>query len=403
MKPIELNVKGYKVIFIKHPSHIVNARVVVNAGSSAEEADSHGTAHFLEHMFFKGTTKRGYKELNKLAATLGDINAYTSFNKTVYTLSFLRENVEQAVEMLFEMIFSPAFLEDEFNKEKGVITEECQTGLDDPGSFAYYQAIEHLIGGKHGHPIIGTLESINQTTVDKIKKFTSTHYDPQSMAIVIAGNLNSEKVVKIVEKYIPDKFYVDVLHEPNINVDLNFEDYSFHHKSKQAVLQLIYKGLSAQESQKRNFVSSIFHDAFGQGMQSMLFDRIREELGMCYSIYSYEDSWKNFGFCSINCLLDKKNIDTVYQEVQKLIEQVKKDGISQELFDIAKKQMMYKIASRTETSGGMSTRYDSYFMKDILSFTEIKNKVNKLKNEDVINYANYVFDGQEKVVAMTEG
>jgi predicted Zn-dependent peptidase len=397
-----ITVNGYRTFVIPHAGDIVSARVIVNAGSAIEEDDSHGTAHFLEHMFFKGTTKRGYKEVNKLSSALGDINAWTDFDATAYTFSFLKDNFKPAIELLMEMVFHPSFPENEFDKEKGVILEECQTYLDDPSSYAYYECKKHLLGNQHGHPIIGTMESIKDTTLTKIKKFVNKHYAPNNVIFVIAGKVDEGTVGNVLAACVPTTDKQGAV--PDIKVKLNLEDYAFHHKSKQAVLQIICEGESAEENIKENFVPRFFHAGFGGGMHSLLFDRIREELGLCYNVGSRGDRWKNFGFNRINCFLDQKNIDQATTEIMDVIKKVKEEGFTAELFDVSKKQCLYRWASGMQTSEGAACQYDKYFVnKDkVVSWEEFYSGINKVTNGDVIEYANKIFAGKIKMVKMTE-
>ena len=164
-----INVNGYRVFHLQTDNPIVNARVIVNAGAADETADAYGVAHFLEHMFFKGTEKHSYKEINQITSELGAINAYTSRFQTCYHFTFLAGDFVPATGILFEMTFRPAFPEDEFEKEKGVIKEECQSGLDSPRGFFSDRYTEDLLGTPVGHPIIGNLKSIADMTPEKMR------------------------------------------------------------------------------------------------------------------------------------------------------------------------------------------------------------------------------------------
>ena len=125
-----LEAAGFKVLHEKRSDSLATIRAIVNAGSTSEaEEKDYGVAHFLEHMFFKGTTKQGYKELNKKLTRLGSHNAYTSRDRTVYHMMFLPQKFSTAVDLLTEMIFEAVCDPEEFEKERGVILEEVQMYL----------------------------------------------------------------------------------------------------------------------------------------------------------------------------------------------------------------------------------------------------------------------------------
>ena len=168
-----LNVEGFKVLYHKKSSPITSVRILVNAGACNEETpDVYGSAHFLEHMFFKGTKSKSVKEVNKITSELGSANAYTASNRTVYRINCLNENFSKSLNILSEMLFEAEMTEEEFNKERGVILEEIQTELDSPSTY-FFTILREQFLGTPAHRVLGHTENISKITLDELKQFRS--------------------------------------------------------------------------------------------------------------------------------------------------------------------------------------------------------------------------------------
>jgi predicted Zn-dependent peptidase len=398
------NCKGFPVVFIPNNSHIVNARVIFNTGSGNEELDSHGIAHFLEHMFFKGTTERNYKEINKVTSKLGSINAYTNREATVYHFTFLSQDLKEAVQTLLEMVFQPAFPEEEFKKEKGVILEECQARLDAPSTYFFTQLSKNLLG-TFGHPIIGEREDIEAANLEKLHRFHGRHYNPANAIIAVAGNISVDHLKEILGDLVPGM-------EPNLSSrecpDFNFDNYDFHHASKQAIICVTNPGVTTRGEIDMDYMPDVFSNALGEGMHSLLFDRLREELGLCYAVGSFHSSNELYGVNEIYCLLDEKNVDLAKEEIFKILEKVKAEGIPEELLDISKRNYLFKFGRGLESSGGIASECDAYFglegypLEQYISFEERRNKVNRITNGSIIEFTHSMFNGRTKISTMTQ-
>ncbi len=386
---------GYTIVHQPLKEAVANSRIIVRAGARDEENNSHGTAHFLEHMFFKGTQKRNYKEINAATSRLGEINAYTSRQKTVYHLTHLPENFEGGIEILQEMVFHPALPREEFDREVGVILAECQTYLDSPGSHFHNLATQHLTGVKFGHPVIGTLDSIKATTVAKLRRFIDRWYNPPNMIIAVAGDISEKRVRKAIDS-LP--LYRGNNLERN-DPALNYSDFSCQHVSKQAIIRLSAPGYTARTEQEWGNIPDIFNNGFGQGMHSMLFDRLREELGLCYHISSGHSSDHLFGVQVIVCLLDEENIPVAREEVAKLVAKVKQDGFPKKLLETVKANYLFDKIQELQGATALNCHVDAYFALDgyplekLLSLKEARRQVDKVTNDDIVEYANQTYVG----------
>jgi predicted Zn-dependent peptidase len=397
--------KNFRIAYFPTNSKIVNTRVVVNAGAFNEDADSHGVAHFLEHMFFKGTEKRSYKEINKITSRLGSINAYTSRYTTCYHFTFLADDLKESLDVLFDMVFHAAFPEEEFKKEVGVIVEECQSSIDDPMHYFFNNQIKSLLGDEFGHWVIGSRDSILATTPEKLYRFHGRHYNPDNILIAVAGNIDVAMLKKFLEEYLPDI-------EPNTSnrtlPPLNYEDHTFHHVSKQAIIGFVAPGVTTIQEVENDYMPDIFFNGLGGGMHSLLFDRIREELGLCYHVGAHHNTNELYGIGQIYCLLDEKNVGQAKEEVDKIITRVKSEGLPEDLLEICKRNYLFKFGRSTETSSGLNCQADAFFslegypLSKYISFEEREAKVRAIENDQIIEFANQMFKEKMKFVQMTQ-
>jgi predicted Zn-dependent peptidase len=403
-----ININGFTLLYEKKTTDIVNIRYIVNAGSSSEiDNKEFGAAHYLEHMLFKGTKFHTYKETNKIADNLGDINAFTSREITVFHLTSLREDFNKAAELLSEMFFFPLINEDEFNREKTVIIEEYQSGIDKPSNFFYNMLFESFWGTAFSHKTVGNKNSIQNMTIDTLHNFIKNYYVIDNFVISVVGNIEKNEVIdkfSQILKSAPSSYYNKPIIN-NINYDsINYNEFRFYHSSKQSAMALMFKGLSSIDNINNNFVGDVFCKGLGQGMSSLLFDRIREELGLCYGISSWLQCYRNCGDLVITSFLDENNIELARDEIFKIIENVKKNGFDQEQLVSLKKNMLFDIARESETSSDYASMIaDDYFINNckIVSYEDKFNALKTITNEDIINFANKYFNGNAKFVCMT--
>lgn len=403
-------VNGVKVIFVPTNSNIVNARILVNAGSADEDEDSYGVAHFLEHMVFKGTEHRNYKEVNKITSLLGTINAYTSNYTTCFHYSFLSDDIKKALEILFEIVFKSSLPEQEIEKEKGVIIEECQMYLDNPNGYFFNIWRENIFGQHNGHPIVGYPQSIQETTLEKLVRFKTKNYNKQNIAIGVCGSIDLPYLMDLLSNLIPNDLPDGELKERE-NLEINYDNFSFNHESKQAIMALSAKGYTSSETSQNNYLQSVYFEGLCGEMHSLLFEKIREDLGLCYSISGGTSSHKHYGLSSIYSMLDEKNINLAHQEILKTIDKTCSEGFPEDILEITKRNVLFNTARLMETNAGLLRKMDILFelndTRDLLpkfNFEYYRNAINSITNNDIMRYANEIFgeNQQIKLTTMTQ-
>lgn len=397
---LKKNINGITVFHEKDSSDIMSIRFIVNAGSSLENSEEYGVAHFLEHMIFKSTKKRSCEELNRIISDIGYSNAYTGNNSTVFYLNSFVDDFEIALDVLCEMFFEPKLSKEEFEKEKTVILEEYQTMQDDPFSFYFYSTYE-LLWGKWGHDILGTPETLSKMSIETIKNFYEKHYTSENICISVVGNIDEEQVLRKLNKNkalsgISITYANANEGEVEVEVYPKFKtgNHTIYHSSQQSIIGFHYNAFSAEESRKHFFVNEVLCSGLGGGSHSLLNNRLREELGLCYSAGAYNFKYLNNGNISLYCLLEEKNIELACSEILDILNKVKINGFEESFLNTSKKKLIFDLASSIETSSGYSSVvYDDYFIENkyVFDFEEYGNKIKNITNDDIIRYANLLF------------
>jgi len=356
-------VKGIQVANIKSSSDIAFFGVAVKSGSNYETPEIAGISHFAEHLFFKGTKKRNWKQINEDFAKLGvNNNAYTSNNEVLYHTTCPKENIEPVIELTLDMFFNSTIPEEELEKERGVIVEEKKMYDDDPKA-AFSSAVGNaFFTWEIGHDTIGTFETIKSISRDQVIRYTEDKTNLSNFIFVCSGDINSVDLKKYIADNMPedhkfyreknvnsvkDGFWTDIINKPG-KIKFLFE----RENITQSSIDMLTKGLSREDTDY--YDSVVLYKALGGGMYSKLFSRIREELGLCYSIgmQNFSLAYPERSLTDLYGYVSEKNVDSFMEESEKVIKDVVKNGLDQNIFDCAKTDYLALILRGTETSAG---------------------------------------------------
>jgi len=389
-KPIFKTINGWTVLFQpKASAQTINIRAIVNAGSAHEQDPRlYGVAHYLEHMFFKGTHKRDYSQINRKFAQLGDVNAYTTLERTVFYLTSLPEKIEDATELFFELFFDAKMPPEEFEKERGVILEEFQSSEDNPISWGV-KKINWDTWGESLHPTIGTRESIESLQIEDLVAFREHFYHPDRTLFVITGDLDEASLWDCLARHIRQP-KTDSGSSKLLLPKINFrtDHYQLENpNSKQSLLFMVFPSVDEVQSRQMKFLPDLVVNLLGGGMHSVLFESIRERLGLCYAVGMQYMTPCAEGYHSVYALLDAKNVKTAYQAVLEEFEKTKSD-ISEELFDTAKSNLLFGRSRSAETASGVGSQADGYFdnQRSIIPVEEYLNGIHSLTVGEVQSF-----------------
>ncbi|GAB4259747.1 MAG: pitrilysin family protein [Pararhodobacter sp.] len=271
--------------------------VWVTAGARHERADQNGIAHFLEHMAFKGTARRSALQIAEEIEDVGGyINAYTSREMTAYYARVLEADVPLAMDVIADIVLNPAFDAHEIEVERHVILQEIGQALDTPDDVIFDWLQEAAYPDQPiGRPILGPADRIAAYGADDLRGFVSHHYGPGQMILAAAGAVHHDTIVKLAEALFG--------HLPALRVP-EAEPARFHCNEKREVkaLEQAHFALAIEGPAFRDpeiFVAQVYAGAMGGGMSSRLFQKLREERGLCYTTFAQTGSHDDTGSTTI--------------------------------------------------------------------------------------------------------
>jgi predicted Zn-dependent peptidase len=306
----------------------------IKIGSRHETDLERGYTHFLEHMLFKGTQKRTSRELaEEIERVGGFMNAATSREYTYFYTIVMKSELSLGLDLLSDMIIHSKLSDDDTKSESSVILEEMKSYEDNPEEFLgdyYYKNI--FPDSTIGLDIIGNKESISSATSLKIKKYYEKYYTPGRMILAVVGDFEKEYVLDLVNKYFQD-FQKENSPTPAIlPVIKSFSNNLEKRKLEQINFILGAEGFSKEieSGVKLNLLNALF----GQNTSSRLFQKIREEKGLCYSISTYASSYTDLGIFSISCGTSHDKFLYCVESIMNEVKELKKNGITRkELLD----------------------------------------------------------------------
>ncbi len=352
---ISKNFGDYHCIYYPNNSYLTNIQILTKIGSAAEQKDNQGMAHILEHMFFKGSAKRhGGMAISRAANDIGaKMNAYTSYDHTVYYISVLNDVFEQGFDILADMYLNPLFPAEEFAKELNPILSELREREDDPDSFLMERSFAKYFGDSY-HPIIGTEESIRAATVEMMHDFKSKFYGGKNCLVSIVGGISQEKAFSCAEKLFQARPN-NCIEPPKKKISVQKGEMILKKAGiSEAYCSLLFPAI--EDSHPDRFKQDMMSYLLGGNDSALLFERIREELGMsCYGIYSWVMRNEPFHVLGISCGIVPDELDDLIQEVMKQIERICASPLGEKRLKRGKASLRTSIAARAETSAGMNS------------------------------------------------
>jgi predicted Zn-dependent peptidase len=372
----------------------VSVGIWVKVGSRNETDDLNGVSHFIEHMLFKGTENRTAKEIaNSIDKIGGQLNAFTSKESTCYYAKVLDSHFDIALDVLADMFLKSTFVKEEIEKEKGVIMEEINMYEDSPEDLVHDLFSQGVWSGNPlGMSILGTEESLNSLNRDKMVNYYNDNYIPENIVISVVGNIKHEAVVDKVEKQFghlksPAK-RVTIIEKPAfdpIRITRNKETEQVH----------LCIGFEGVETDNDSFYPLLtMNNIFGGAMSSRLFQNIREDKGLAYSVFSYPSSYQDCGLYSIYAGMKPTQLKNVTQLIMEEIHEIMNKGLTEEeLFD-SKEQMKGSYTLGLEsTSGRMISIGKSELMYNrIYTPAEVLAKIDRVDMGSVDQAIKTVFD-----------
>ena len=277
--------------------HLETAALGVWAGVGGrdEKPNEHGISHLLEHMAFKGTTRRSSREIvEEIEAVGGDLNAGTSTETTAYYARVMKADVPLALDVLSDILANPSFVPDELEREKSVIVQEIGAAQDTPDDVVFEHLNELCFPDQPiGRSLLGTAKTLKTFDRDMLRGYLSTHYRGPDMVVAAAGAVDHKRVVEdVTQKFA--SFDATPAPKPQTAMFGQGGSRVVHRDLEQAHLTLALEGVP--QSDLSLFSLQVFTNTLGGGMSSRLFQEVREKRGLCYSIYTFHAPYADTGF-----------------------------------------------------------------------------------------------------------
>lgn len=378
--------------------------VLVEAGSKYETKDINGLSHFLEHMLFKGTKKRPSalhlsKELDGLGA---QYNAFTSQEFTGYYAKAHAKKLPQIMDIISDLYLNPTFPEPEIEKEKGVIVEEIRMYEDMPHRHVHDIFMDLLYGDQPaGWNIAGTPNHVRAMTKKHFVDYRKNHYVAKSTIVVVAGNFDEKKTVKAIEKAfenIPADKKQDKLKvkERQAKPELKIKD----KKTDQTHLVIGFRSYNVFD--KKLPALKVLNTVLGGGMSSRLFQKMREELGICYYVRSGSDEYTDHGYLAISAGVDKKRLNEAVRAILDECKKMKSKLITKEELQKAKDYINGNMYLQLESSDSLA---EFYGFQEVLKRDEKKpgdfaREVEKVTAAEVQKIAKEIFQNKNLNLAL---
>ncbi len=372
----------------------VSLGVLVKTGSANESEEENGISHFIEHTVFKGTPTRSAFDISDGIDRIGaQINAFTSKEITCYYVKSTDEHLMDSAEILSDLFFNSVFDKEELDKERGVIIEEINMSEDTPEDLCLDLLAESYYGCVGlGRTILGPVKNIKRFNIEDIKKYMAKYYTPDNVVISVVGNVTEEQAVNLCEKYFTDNFKNGVS-APQFHTETRKRGNIFKTKKiEQAHIAMCMDGFPI--TAENLDAAYIANTVFGGGMSSRLFQKVREELGLCYSVYSYLSQYKESGVLEIYAGVNTESRDKAMDAIIKEIEKFKAQGVTESEFIRGKEQIKsaFIMGQESTASQMLLLGKNVLFLDKVIDYDKRVKEISAVTIEDVNNAIGKTFD-----------
>ncbi len=363
----------------------VSVGLWVGSGSQYEIPVEAGVSHFIEHMVFKGTKKRSARAIaEEMDAVGGQLNAFTAKECTCFYAKVVDEHLPLAMDVLADLVTAPAFDPGELEKEKGVVLEEIAMSEDTPEDLVHEMLmLAHFGDQPVARPILGNAGRIASYSREELADYWRRLYRPQNAVLALAGNYEWDAVVRMAEELLGG-WQAGGFEKRGCTTNAVAPTVLVREKDiEQIHICLGFPGLRLGDD--RNYELSLFNSVFGGSMSSRLFQKIREERGAAYTVYSYPNAYTDAGMLSIYA---GTNPDAAVEVCGMLVDEARKiarEGMTEQEFAMAREQLKasYILGLESTSARMQSIGRRMLLMNETRTETEVIDRVNALKYENV--------------------
>ncbi len=367
----------------------------VRAASLHESAATMGLSHLLEHMVFKGTERRSARELAlALESVGGSLDAYTSREHTAYQARVLDEHVGIAADVLADLIFRPLLRQSDLDLERKVVLEEISTVEDTPDDLVFELHGARLWGEHpYGYPILGTRDTVGSFTTADLRGLHARAYHPEHVVVAASGNVEHDDLVGLLDATgwgsIPSGGQSRLQTVPAIPVLPSVT----HFEREGAQTHVVFGSATVPHGDPRRYALSLVSTLLGGGMSSRLFQRVREELGLAYAVYTFQSFHHDSGIHGVYVGTAPETAGLAVDAIRDELSRLSSEGIAEDELAAGKNQLkgqitlsLESVSSRMYRAAGVEL-YD----EDFRSLDEVLALIDSIDPESVLAVCNDFF------------
>lgn len=389
---------GLRVVLENIPSvRSVTIGVWILTGSRNETDKNNGISHLIEHMMFKGTKKRTAQEIAEAFDSIGgQVNAFTSREYTCYYARVIDTHKEHALEVLSDMFFNSKFDEKELEREKKVVSEEIKMYEDAPDDIVHDLLSKAAFGGHSlGYPILGTDSHLQSFTREDLFEYKRKFYNPENVVISVAGNVDTDFISK-VESYF-DNFENESISNKIEKPIFLAEDLNRSKDTEQAHLCFGYEGIPINDERYSSL--AVLNNVLGGSMSSRLFQEVREEKGLAYSVFSHHSSYLDSGLLTIYAGTGNDSLPALKSTIESTLENLVSDGITDKELKNSQEQLKGQIMLSLENTSSRMMRNgrNELLLGKHRSLDDIILDINAVNHKSIKEISNQVFSARPAI------
>ncbi|GAB2821371.1 M16 family metallopeptidase [Streptomyces daliensis] len=380
-----------------------------HVGSRDESPSLNGATHYLEHLLFKGTERRSALDISAtLDAVGGEMNAFTAKEFTCYYARVLDTDLPLAIDVVCDMLTGSVIDPSEVDAERGVILEEIAMTEDDPGDCVHDLFASTMLGDSPlGRPVLGTVDTVNALTRDRIARFYKKHYDPTHLVVAAAGNVDHATVVRQVRAAFERAGALDRTEGEPVGprsgsraIRASGRVELLDRSTEQAHIVLGMPGVSRND--ERRWALGVLSAALGGGMSSRLFQEIREKRGLAYSTYSYTSGFADCGLFGVYAGCRPSQVPDVLKICREELDQVAAHGITDDELRRAVGQLSGSTVLGLEDTGALMHRLGKSELcwGEQMSVDDMLAKISAVTPDDIRSVAADVLGQRPSVAAI---
>lgn len=364
----------------------------LKAGSAAESTASEGATHFLEHLVFKGTETRSTHDIAAVIDMLGgDVDAFTSKEYTAFYAHVLDEQIDTAFDLLSDIVLRPRFTDEDLEMERGVVLEEIRMVEDTPDDLVHEMFISSFWSGHPlGRPILGPEENIRSISREVIERHYREMFHPGNLMFCASGNIDAKHLLKRLDREFAGR-------EPGATpagwtVPRAVPHVQLRQKSELEQVHMLLGMDGIPQDSEARFAAALFNAILGGGMSSRLFQKIREQAGLVYTVTAYHTGHRQGGYEAVYAACAPKNVRKVVDLTMAELRTIRDEGATAEELVAAKRYLkgsiLLSLESTVSRMSGMA-RQEYYFGRQF-SPDEIISRIDAVTLDDIASIARQI-------------